>query len=346
VNSPHSQLYIGLFVFYLYEMGYLFGHKMIINVMVLVIFVLFSSQHPNTSQGAIERLHGPYLGQECPTNKAEVFLDGVICRLDEPEMCAAFSKGGKEFYFNRLFDGHWMIFFTKEVEGRWITPQPMAFSSDYVDRDFTISPDGQRIYFGSNRPRSKTVLPQRTLDIWVSYRSKAGEWGEPENLGTPINTDASENYPSQALSGNLYFFSSRGEGLGGCEIYRSFCKSGKFQSPMILGSAINSSEHDWDAFIAPDESFIIFSSQSREDTLGKQDLYISFRDPKNRWLPACNMGASVNSSEDEICPSVSLDGKYFFFTSRRRGKADIFWIDARLVGELKTIAQNKAVPIK
>jgi Tol biopolymer transport system component len=98
---------------------------------------------------------------------------------------------------------------------------------------------------------------------------------------------------------------------------------------------VNSSQHDWDAFISPDESYIIFSSQSREDTLGKQDLYISFRDTDNLWLPAINMGAKVNSADDEICPSFSLDGKYFFFTSRRRGLADIYWIDARIVEELR-----------
>jgi Tol biopolymer transport system component len=279
---------------------------------------------------------GPYLGQECPKAKAEVFLDGVISKLEEPEMCAAFTRDGKEFYFNRLHDGRWTIFFTREERERWIAPQPVAFASGFTDRDFTLSPDGQRIYFGSNRPHTKEGMPREALDIWVSHRLETGEWGEPKNLGAPINTDRSENYPSQALNGNLYFFSSRGEGMGGCEIYMSAYEGGKYRPVTALSPAVNSPQHDWDAFIAPDERFIVFSSQNRPDTLGKQDLYISFRDSSGGWLPALNMGNPINSNGDEICPSVSLDGKYLFFTSRRRGKADIFWIDAGIIEELES----------
>jgi Tol biopolymer transport system component len=303
------------------------------RVIVLCISSVFQVY---AGQIGMERLRGPYLGQICPQDKAEVFLDGIICLVDEPEMCAAFSKDGREFYFNRMWNERWTIFFSREVGGSWCAPQPMAFSSRYTDRDFTISPDGQRIYFGSNRPHEMGGVPKGSLDIWVTHKQKSGEWSEPENLGLPINTDASENYPSQARNGNLYFFSSRGEGLGGCEIYVSHFTDGGFQTPQLLGSAINSPQHDWDAVIAPDESFIIFSSQNRPDTLGKQDLYISFRASDGSWEPSLNMGHRVNSSDDEICPSLSLDGKYLFFTSRRRGKADIFWIDAQVIRNLRS----------
>ena len=105
--------------------------------------------------------------------------------------------------------------------------------------------------------------------------------------------------------------------------------------PENPGSAINSDKNDWDSFIAPDESYIIFSSQNRDDTIGGQDLYISYRKSDGRWSDAKNMGKRINSESGEICPSVSLDGKYFFFTSRRRGNADIFWIDAKIIVELK-----------
>ena len=47
------------------------------------------------------------------------------------------------------------------------------------------------------------------------------------------------------------------------------------------------------------------------------------------------MGPRVNSTDDEICPSVSLDGKYFFFTSRRRGNADIYWMTSEIINDLK-----------
>jgi len=47
------------------------------------------------------------------------------------------------------------------------------------------------------------------------------------------------------------------------------------------------------------------------------------------------MGPAVNSHHDETCLSLSPDGKYLFFTSRRREKADIFWIKTDIITKLR-----------
>ena len=299
----------------------------------LIISIVLLYINLNASE-AWPVLRGPYLGQKPPGKISKVFMDGNISTRKKPEMCAAFTMDGREFYFNAEKDGHWVIFYTREVKGKWTTPKPITFSSIYTDRDFTISPDGQKIYFGSNRPRKKRTRPQKSLDIFMVKRLKGNAWSQPKNLGSPINTDWGENYPSVARNGNLYFFSCRNEGLGGCEIYMSAFSAGRYLNPVNLGPAINSIKNDWDSFIAPDERFIIFSSQNRNDTLGGQDLYISYRKKNGEWTKASNMGKNVNSHSGEICPSVTPDGKYLFFTSRRRGKADIYWIDAKIIEEL------------
>ena len=288
-------------------------------------------------------LEGPYLGQKPPGLAAELFAPGIISTLEMPEMCAGFTADGKEFFYNAQFKGHWTIFQTREIGGQWINPEPMLFSSGYTDRDFTISPDGQRIYFGSNRPREKNEEPLSSLDIYVTERIGGIQWSEPKNIGSEINSDLGENYPSVASNGNLYFFSSRGDGSGGCDIYVSRYIDGRYHPPENIGSAVNSVRNDWDAFIAPDESYIIFSSQNRDDTIGGQDLYISFQNKDGSWTVARNMGPRVNSKAGEICPSVSLDGQYLFFTSRRRGQSDIFWVDAGIIEEFKPVDPFSAV---
>jgi Tol biopolymer transport system component len=280
-------------------------------------------------------LKGPFFGQTAPEKKAEVFLDGLISTLDQPEMCAAFTLDGKEFYYNDREEGQWSIFVTKLDNGRWTKPRPLPFTSGYTDRDFTMSPDGNRIYFGSNRPRKLGGPRQLTLDIFVTERLPSGEWSQPRVVGFPVSTEASENYPSVARNGNLYFFSKRDDGIGLYDIYVARFRDGRYQQAECLGRAVNSDKNDWDAYIAPGESYIIFSSQNRDDTIGKQDLYISFRGTDGSWTPAKNMGPCVNSPSDEICPSVSLDKKILFFTSRRRGKSDIYWIDAKIIEDLK-----------
>lgn len=305
--------------------------KQIVVLCLIYMAVLSGSK----AQDSFPELSGPYFGEIAPKEKAEVFMNEIISTLADPEMCAGFTFDGKEFYYNALYNDNWTIFATREINGRWTKPVPVNFSAGYTDRDFTISPDGSKIYFGSDRPRVKDGEKLNRLDIFVSERIEHDKWSEPRNMGAVINTDYSENYPSVDAEGNLYFFSNRGEGLGGCEIYKSNFVEGLFQTPELMNDKINSDKHDWDSFIAPDQSFIIWSSQNRDDTIGKQDLYISFQNENGEWTKGVNMGPRVNSTGDEICPSVSLDGKYLFFTSRRRGAADIYWIDADIIDDLK-----------
>jgi Tol biopolymer transport system component len=290
-----------------------------------------------TMQDDFPLLEGPYMGQKPPGLTAEIFAPGIISTLEMPEMCAAFTADGKEFYYNAQHEGRWSIYLTKETNGRWTKPRPLAFTSGYTDRDFTMSPDGQKIYFGSNRPRENNKEPLNALDIYMTERISDVVWSAPKNVGAVVNSELGENYPSVARNGNLYFFSNRKDSYGGCDIYVSRYVDGRYLAPENLGNAINSDRNDWDSFIAPDESYIIFSSQNRIDTIGGQDLYISFRQDDGSWTNAKNMGPSVNSHSGEICPSVSLDGKYLFFTSRRRGMADIFWIDSDIINKLKPI---------
>jgi len=306
-------------------------------VFIFLMTVIFH-YHSNPDEWPV--LQDPYLGQKAPVDKASIFLDGIISKYKEPEMCAAFTLNGKEFYFNALHEDSWAIFVTKEVNGQWTKPEPLKFVSDYTDRDFTMSPDGTKILFGSNRPKEEGGGKLNSFDIFFTERAELYDWSEPKNIGPPINTDFGENYPSVARNGNLYFFSCRDDGLGGCDIYRSRFVDGRYITPENLGSAINSEKNDWDAYIAPDESYIIFSSQDRNDSIGGQDLYISYRKKDGRWTQAKNMGRAVNSEFCEICPSVSLDGRYLFFTSRRRGKADILWITTDIIAKLKQNASE------
>jgi len=301
----------------------------------VLIFMLSLSLIAVSENKDFPVIKGPYFGKIAPVGRAEVFMNGVISILNEDKMCAAFSPDGREFYFNARYKGNWAIFMTKEVDRQWTRPKPMPFTSDYTDRDFTMAPGGKTILFGSNRPKSGGAGKSESLNIFVTERIPSGGWSDPRNIGDPVNTTRNENYPSMARTGNLYFFTQKEDGLGGCDIYVSKYVDGRYQPPRNLGAAINSEQHDWDAIIAPDESFIIFSSKDRPDSIGAQDLYISFKKVDGGWTAAKNMGPAVNSFHDEICPSLSLDGKCLFFTSRRRGKADIFWIDAKIVEDLR-----------
>ena len=97
-----------------------------------------------------------------------------------------------------------------------------------------------------------------------------------------------------------------------------------------LKGDINSRQYEADIFVAPNESFVIFCS-SRNGTLGRGDLYISFRDDKGHWSAAVNMGNKINGRGHELCPYVTADGKYLFYTSN----GDIYWVSSSIVEDYR-----------
>jgi hypothetical protein len=194
-------------------------------------------------------------------------------------------------------------------------PKVAPFSGKHRDADPFITRDGARFYFISDRPVEGK--PKEDMDIWYMKRTRQG-WGAPKNLGMPINTAASEWFPTVAANGTLYFGSDRPGGNGLTDLYRSRWVGGKFAEPENLGTAINTEHQEYEPYIAPDESYLIFMA-IRPDGLGGGDLFIS-HNRNGTWTRAQNLGEPINTKALEISPKVSPDGKSFFWASSRRAK--------------------------
>lgn len=87
--------------------------------------------------------------------------------------------------------------------------------------------------------------------------------------------------------------------------------------------------------ISPNGDYIIFTSHGFEDNLGWGDLYISFRNDDKTWTQAINMGPEINTPFIEYCPNILPDGKYFFFSSKKKGTEDIYCVSAEIINSLK-----------
>ncbi len=282
-------------------------------------------------------LKGPYLGQKPPGMTPEIFVPGFIS-TEKRELNSVFTPDEKEFYFSISKPGKgYTIMYTKQVKEQWIKPQVAPFSGEYSDVDMCISHDGKRMFFGSMRPLQKGGQKPNDFQIWYVEKMENG-WSKPKNLGHPINSAKRALYPSITKDGTLYFQSRRSGGYGGTDIYRSELLNGTYQEPENLGDAINSQYDEGDVFIAPDESFLIFSID-HPDSYGKGDLYISFRKEDGSWTKAKNMGKTINSGAWEYCPMLSPDGKYLFFSrffsSNKIENSDIYWVDAKIIEELR-----------
>ena len=91
---------------------------------------------------------------------------------------------------------------------------------------------------------------------------------------------------------------------------------GAYSPPENLGDAINSPAHEVEAWIAPDESYLVFSALRRAGGLGGYDLYLSRRSA-GRWEKAAPLPEPVNSAASDWNHSVSPDGRWLYFTSSR-----------------------------
>jgi Tol biopolymer transport system component len=251
-----------------------------------------------------------------PFPEPALFGEGVVS-TGEYESHPAFTPDGRTLYFVRSTPEFtdWTIYVTHHSDGRWSPPKVAPFSGEHRDADPFISADGEQFYFISDRPVDGK--PKEDLDIWVMDRTKGGEWGEPRNLGAPVNTTVSEWFPTLTANGTLYFGSSRPGGHGKTDLYRANRRDRKFVEPENLGPNVNSAADEFEGCIAADESFLVFMALGRPDSRGGGDLYTSYQQD-GKWTPAKNLGPKVNGPGLEISPYLSPDGKNFFFSSARK----------------------------
>ena len=86
-------------------------------------------------------------------------------------------------------------------------------------------------------------------------------WSAPRDLGISINgPDGGAGFPAVASNGTLYFMANRSDSIGGLDIYRAKRIDDQYAKPENLGPVINSRHSELDAYVAPDESYIVFTS--------------------------------------------------------------------------------------
>lgn len=209
------------------------------------------------------------------------------------------------------------IFYITKENGFWSTPKIASFSGRYKDLEPFFTPDGQHLFFASARPLDANVNVPKDIDIWYVTKNTIDlSWSEPINPGKPVNSEKDEFYPSVASSGNLYFTRASDDKSKKEDIFISEYKNGEFANPYALSDSINSDKYEFNAFVAPDESFIIYTSYGRPDDMGGSDLYISYN-KHGSWGKSEHLGARINSPKIDYCPFVDIENQILYFTSER-----------------------------
>jgi len=253
----------------------------------------------------------------------ELFGEGVFS-TGAWDFFVAFTPDQRTAYFCRA-DGRFSYFTIllsrQRGDGGWGEPEVAPFSGRWSDADPHISPDGRRLFWISNRPLPGTPPPADTArgdyDIWYVEHAADGAWGEPRHVGAPVSAPgATEWSPSVAANGNLYFGTVRPGGRGGNDLYVARLVGGTYAEPESLGDSINTRGGEVEPWVAPDESYLIFSGQARPGSVGGFDLFVSRR-VNGAWQAAVPLGGGVNSPAGDFNQSVSPDGRWLYFSSTR-----------------------------
>jgi outer membrane protein OmpA-like peptidoglycan-associated protein/5-hydroxyisourate hydrolase-like protein (transthyretin family) len=160
---------------------------------------------------------------------------------------------------------------------------------------------------------------------------------------TPIIIPETEDYPIAypclSLDKNtLYFVSNMPEGYGGTDIYVSNKQSdGSWSVPQNLGDQVNSSADEITPFYHEDGN--LYFASNRQGGMGGFDIYEA-KKIGAFFEKVKNLGAPINSEDDDISFIINDSKRIGYFASNRRGNFDIYKSNTLLLNISRNITDG------
>lgn len=251
-----------------------------------------------TAQNAFEQAN--------PTKTPKLFYPDEVSR-NGIQWNNSFTKNGDQIFYT--VQGKKRAYLvTQKFDGeKYGAIERLSFDSTYLYSDVMVNATGDHIWFMATVPHPETG--ETDFNLWQS-RLVNDEWSAPAIINKASSGVGGEGYPCPVKSGNLYFSVARDDSRNS-DIHIS--RPGEEVS-VALPSPITTEKFEGDAYVDPDERFIIFAAFDKPDGQGFSDLYISFKNAQG-WTEPKNMG--ISSPGYDGSPFVSHDGKYLIFSSSR-----------------------------
>ncbi len=213
--------------------------------------------------------------------------------------------GQKLFLYRDNEQGIGNILITERNGETWTTPKelPYPINSKHQETSACYSPDGQTIYFVSDRPEGKGGK-----DIYKASKNKDGEWDKAQNLSFKVNTPEDEDAIFLHADGKTLYFSSKGHPtMGGYDIYKTVFNEGEWSTPINMGYPLNSPDDDVCFVLAASGDHGYYTS-IKSTGEGKRDIYeISFLDQLNKPKLTLIKGTVIdNSSGKKLSSKIEI----------------------------------------
>lgn len=238
---------------------------------------------------------------------------GANVNTDGDEYINALLSDGSRIYFTRR-QGDDKVFFSVVKDGNCQLAQPVDFGWTHDIRmgAVSFSTDMKTVYFvGIEYPGGfgrGDIYKSELID---------NKWGNPINLGLPVNSATMESQPCISANGKELYF------VRDTKNYKSniYCSrrlaDGRWDKPSAV-TAANTRFGEMAPFLHPDGLTLFFASEGN-DGLGGYDIFVCRRLLGGGWSEPVNLGAPVNTEKNEISFVVSADGKKCYVSSDRDG---------------------------
>jgi outer membrane protein OmpA-like peptidoglycan-associated protein len=155
-------------------------------------------------------------------------------------------------------------------------------------------------------------------------------WSKAKNLGSTVNTPASDNLVSISPDNNIltfFYYQAEKKTFG----IRSRTATG-WSELKPLDIEIENESVFLEACASPDGKAVLFTAKNPRNLFyhpkrEERDIYVCLKLRNNKWSAPLNLGPSVNTMGNEFSPFVAADGRTLYFATDGLpgyGNVDIF----------------------
>ncbi|MEO9870990.1 OmpA family protein [Ekhidna sp.] len=197
-----------------------------------------------------------------------------------------------------------------------------GINSDFHDFGAVVNPVNKQVVLATTRNLSgiqnEDIQYEGLLPDLVSFESRGnGRWriSSSDQRFSNLNTKWGEGSGSFTRDGQTFYFSTCEDGSA-CTIMVSYLENDRWTSPVALNAYINEpgSQNKHPSISTTGDT--LFFSSNRTGGTGGSDIWMSLKGlEKESWTPAINMGAVINTPENEITPYYSSAFECLLFAS-------------------------------
>jgi len=207
------------------------------------------------------------------------------------------------------------------------------FSAVYSRKNF------KELFFTSSREGSTGNATdgwtgEPFTDLYETKIDKNGKYSTPTPFKEPLNSKYNEGASALNEKFSTMFF-TRCEydknKIKGCQIYTTRKKGNGWDEPVLLSFAADSFTvgHPW---ISDDEQTLYFASDMTGG-IGGRDIWMAKFDKKSKtWGSPVNMGPQINTTGDELYPSLRNDSTLYFASNGQVGMGGLDIFEAKFKG--------------